>query len=153
MTTTGIGLSRAEIERLADIIMKMQRCFVLHLSEELSRGQVSFPQFSLLGHVSDSGVLSMSEIAEKMEHTTAAATGLVDRLENLGYVVRSHDDDDRRKVLTRLTPKGEELVDRIRQNIIEKLTCVSGILTPHEQVTWLQIYEKIHQYITCSDEK
>ena len=82
---------RADVERLADIMMTLQRCLMLRLSEELSRGQVSFPQFFLLGHIATHEFLSMSEIAEKMNHSTAAATGLVDRLENLGYVERSHD--------------------------------------------------------------
>lgn len=143
------GLSRSEIERLADIIMVMQRCFVQHLSEELSRGQVSFPQFFLLGHISSSESLSMTEIADKMTHTTAAATGLVDRLENLGYVQRMHASDDRRKVLVRITPKGLDLVGRIRQDIVAKLALVTGILEPEEQTTWLHIYEKIHEHITC----
>ena len=143
------GLSRSEIERLADIIMVMQRCFVQHLSEELSRGQVSFPQFFLLGHIASSESLSMTEIADKMTHTTAAATGLVDRLENLGYVQRMHASDDRRKVLVRITPKGLDLVGRIRQDIVAKLALVTGILEPDEQTTWLHIYEKIHAHITC----
>ena len=143
------GLSRSEIERLADIIMVMQRCFVQHLSEELSRGQVSFPQFFLLGHISSSESLSMTEIADKMTHTTAAATGLVDRLENLGYVQRMHASDDRRKVLVRITPKGLALVGRIRQDIVAKLALVTGTLEPEEQTTWLHIYEKIHAHITC----
>jgi len=144
------GLCRSDLERLADIIMVMQRCFVQHLSEELSRGQVSFPQFFLLGHISSSETLSMTEIAEKMSHTTAAATGLVDRLENLGYVQRMHDSEDRRKVLVRITPKGTALVGRIREDIISKLSVVTGILQPDEQTTWLHIYEKIHAHITCS---
>ena len=144
------GLSHPEIERLADIIMSMQRCFVQHLSEELSRGQVSFPQFFLLGHISASESLSMTEIADKMTHTTAAATGLVDRLENLGYVQRMHASNDRRKVLVRITPKGLDLVGRIRQDIVAKLALVTGILEPVEQTTWLHIYEKIHAHITCS---
>ena len=143
------GLSRSEIERLADIIMVMQRCFVQHLSEELSRGQVSFPQFFLLGHIASSESLSMTEIADKMTHTTAAATGLVDRLENLGYVRRTHGADDRRKVLVRITPKGLALVGRIRQDIVGKLSLVTGILEPKDQTTWLRIYEKIHAHITC----
>jgi DNA-binding MarR family transcriptional regulator len=144
------GLSPSEIERLADIIMQMQRCFVQHLSEELSRGQVSFPQFFLLGHISAGESLSMTEIADKMTHTTAAATGLVDRLENLGYVQRKHASDDRRKVLVQITPKGLDLVGRIRQDIAAKLALVTGILEPEEQTTWLHIYEKIHAHITCS---
>ena len=143
------GLSRSEIERLADIIMVMQRCFVQHLSEELSRGQVSFSQYFLLGHISSNESLSMTEIADKMTHTTAAATGLVDRLENLGYVRRTHGADDRRKVLVRITPKGLALVGRIRQDIVGKLSLVTGILEPKDQTTWLRIYEKIHAHITC----
>jgi len=150
MNLQATGLARPEIERLADIIMVMQRCFVQHLSEELSRGQVSFPQFFLLGHISSSEVLSMTEIAEKMNHTTAAATGLVDRLENLGYVQRTHASDDRRKVLVRITPKGTDLVGRIRQDIVAKLSLVTGILEPEEQIAWLHIYEKIHAHITCT---
>jgi len=145
------GLSRPEIERLADIIMVMQRCFVQHLSEELSRGQVSFPQFFLLGHIASKDSLSMSEIAERMTHTTAAATGLVDRLENLDYVRRMHDEEDRRKVLVRITPKGTALVGRIRQDIVDKLSLLTGLLSPDEQTTWLQIYEKIHHHIKCSN--
>lgn len=144
------GLAPAEIERLADIIMMMQRCFVQHLSEELSRGQVSFPQYFLLAHISSSESLSMTEIAEKMTHTTAAATGLVDRLENLGYLQRNHASDDRRKVLVRITRKGLALVEKIRRDIIEKLSVVTGILEPQEQKTWLHIYEKIHAHITCT---
>lgn len=122
---------------------------MLHLSEELSRGKVSFPQFFLLGHIVGSKSLSMTEIAEKMNHTTAAATGLVDRLENLGYVHRMHGRDDRRKVLVRITPKGTSLVERIRQDIINKLSLVTELLTPREQTSWLHIYEKIHKHITC----
>lgn len=151
MKSQETGLSRSEIERLTDIIMVMQRCFVQHLSEELSRGQVSFPQFFLLGHISSCEVLSMSEIAEKMSHTTAAATGLVDRLENLDYVQRTHASDDRRKVLVRITPKGTALVGRIREDIVSKLSLVTGVLEPEEQTTWLHIYEKIYAHITCAN--
>ena len=150
MTAESTGLSRSQIGRLADIIMMMQRSFVQHLSEELSRGQVSFPQFFLLGHIALHDALSMTEVAEKMSHTTAAATGLVDRLENLGYVERMHDEDDRRKVLVKITPKGTALVGRLRQDIVGKLSLVTGLLTPMEQTTWLRIYEKLHQHITCS---
>ncbi len=146
------GLSRSEVERLADIIMQMQRCFVQHLSEELSKGQVSFPQYFLLGHIASCDSLSMTEISEKMNHTTAAATGLVDRLENLGYVERMHASDDRRKVLVKITEKGGSLVGRIREDIINKLSSVTAILDANEQSAWLRIYEKIHTHITtCSN--
>jgi DNA-binding MarR family transcriptional regulator len=75
---------RADAERLSHIILEMQRCFVLRLCKELAPGNVSFPQFFLLTYLDRKEVLTMSAIAQKMGHTTAAASGLVARLENLG---------------------------------------------------------------------
>ena len=137
---------RPDVERLADLVMTMQRCFMIRLSEELARGQVSFPQFFLLGHIAAHDSLSMSEIAGKMNHSTAAATGLVDRLENLDYVQRAHAANDRRKVLVKITKKGTALVERIRQDIVNNLSQVMDLLPPDEQRAWLSIYEKIYSY-------
>ncbi|MBV9129046.1 MAG: MarR family transcriptional regulator, partial [Verrucomicrobia bacterium] len=86
-------------EELAEIVMHMQRKFLHNLSEELGHGSVSFPQYFLLGCLEKQEMITMSGIATRMGHTTAAATGLVDRLEKLGYVQRSHALDDRRKVM------------------------------------------------------
>ena len=100
--------------KLADFIMFSQREFLLNLSKDLSRGNISFSQFYLMSYLNTSGELTMTDIARKMGHSTAAATGLVDRLEKLGYVERAHAADDRRKVLVRITLKGVELVAKLR---------------------------------------
>jgi len=137
---------RADAERLSHVILEMQRCFVLHLSKELAPGNVSFPQFFLLAALDLKEVLTMSEIAQKMGHTTAAASGLVDRLENLGYVVRSSAREDRRKVMVCITHKGTALVRRIRDEMVGNLMKVMTHLTPGEQKAWLHIYTKIYNY-------
>jgi DNA-binding MarR family transcriptional regulator len=137
---------RADAERLSHIVLEMQRCFVLHLCKELAPGNVSFPQFFLLTYLDRKEVLTMSAIAQKMGHTTAAASGLVDRLENLGYVMRSVARDDRRKVMVCITPKGSALVRRIREEMVGNLMKVLNHLTPDEQKAWLQIYSKIYDY-------
>ena len=124
----------------------MQRCFVLRLSKELAPGNVSFPQFFLLAALDQKEVLTMSEIAQKMGHTTAAASGLVARLENLNYVVRASAREDRRKVLVCITEKGSALVQRIREEMVGNLMKLMSHLTPDEQKAWLQIYTKIYSY-------
>ena len=88
----------------------------------------------------------MSAIAQKMGHTTAAASGLVARLENLGYVMRSVARDDRRKVMVCITPKGSALVRRIREEMVGNLMKILEHLTADEQKAWLQIYSKIYDY-------
>jgi DNA-binding MarR family transcriptional regulator len=137
---------RADAERLSNIVLEMQRCFVLHLCKELAPGNVSFPQFFLLAYLDQKEVLTMSAIAQKMGHTTAAASGLVARLENLDYVVRSVARDDRRKVMVCITPKGSALVRRIREEMVGNLMKILEHLTPDEQKAWLQIYSKIYDY-------
>jgi DNA-binding MarR family transcriptional regulator len=137
---------RADAERLSHIVMEMQRCFVLHLCKELAPGNVSFPQFFLLAYLDQKEVLTMSAIAQKMGHTTAAASGLVARLENLSYVVRSVAREDRRKVMVCITPKGSALVRRIREEMVGNLMKIMEHLTPDEQKNWLHIYSKIYDY-------
>ncbi len=140
-----------DAEELANIIIVLQRCFLMNLSKELSNGNVSFAQYFLLGHLDQNGVATMSEIALKMGHTTAAATGLVDRLENLGYITRCHGTDDRRKVMVEITEKGQSLVHGIREDMEKNVQKVMGHLTPDEQSSWLHIYQKIFNYCQSQD--
>jgi DNA-binding MarR family transcriptional regulator len=149
MPARKLPLEPTEIGDLASIIMVMQRRFMASLMGELARGKVSFPQFFLLGHLCSQGPSGMSRIAELMGHSTPAATGLVQRLEKLGYARRSHDRNDRRKVSVSATPKGSRLVEGIRQEIISNLEKVMGQLEAPEQRAWLDIYRKIHDYCTC----
>ncbi len=137
------GEIRADAEKLADIFTTLQRCFMMNLSRELARGKVSFPQYFLLGFLAQQKYLTMSEIAQKMGHTTAAATGLVDRLENLGYARRTHDSEDRRKIMVEITESGVSLVAGIREDMIDGVVNLMGHLCVEEQKAWLQIYEKI----------
>ncbi len=116
---------KAEADRLADFVLFTQRSCILNLSSELNKGNVSFPQSFLLTYLSSEEYLTMSDIAKKMGHSTAAATGLVDRLEKLSYVERVHASEDRRKIMVRITSKGVDLVSKMRKEIA---TDLAGIL-------------------------
>ena len=137
---------RADAERLADIFTVLQRCFMLNLSNELARGNVSFPHYFLLGFLTQQQQLTMTEIAQKMGHTTAAATGLVDRLEKLGLVRRTHAHEDRRKILVQATSQGTALVAEVRNDMVGNLLKMMAHLNVQEQRAWLQIYVKILNY-------
>ena len=112
---------KVDPNRFADFVMMTQRSCILNLSSELNRGNISFPQFFLLTYLSSEDYLTMSAIAKKMGHSTAAATGLVDRLEKLGFVERVHAAEDRRKIMVRITSSGSEIVSTMRQHIASEL--------------------------------
>lgn len=138
---------RPDAEKLTDIITVLRRCFIINLSKELNQGDISFPQYFLLGYLTQQSSLSMTEIARKMEHTTAAATGIIDRLERLGYVQRTHAKDDRRKILVKITRRGCTLVTKVHEDMIGGVLNVMSHLTENERKMWLCIYEKIIKII------
>lgn len=111
----------ADANHLADFIMMIQWKVILNLSPKLTIDGISFPQFFLLAHLANEEHAIMSDIAKKMGHTSAATTALVDRLEMLGYVERVHSNEDRRKIMVRITPKGAKFVAKKRLEISEKL--------------------------------
>ncbi len=143
---------RKDAERLADIFTVLHRGFITRLSRELLRGSVSYPQYFLLSYLDQTDHLSMSEIAARMGHTTAAATGLVDRLENLGLVKRVHASDDRRKINVNSTPAGHELVMKVREDMVSNFLDRMEDLDAGEQQAWVQIYEKIIKVSTDAGE-
>lgn len=119
-----------DADRLADFVLFTQRSCILNLSTKLNKGNVSFPQFFLMAYLSSEEYLTMSDIAKKMGHSTAAATGLVDRLEKLGYVERTHAAEDRRKIMVRITQRGVELISKMRKEIASDL---AGILADMDE--------------------
>lgn len=124
--------TREEADRLADFVLFTQRSCILNLSSALHEGNVSYPQFFLLTYLSSEEYLTMSDIAKKMGHSTAAATGLVDRLERLEYVERTHAAEDRRKIMVRITAKGVSLVAAMRQEIAEDLADIMSEMDADE---------------------
>jgi DNA-binding MarR family transcriptional regulator len=53
----------------------------------------------------------MSEISERFDVSAAAASQLVDKLVQAGYIERTEDPSDRRAKLLKLSTKGARLVD------------------------------------------
>lgn len=126
---------QADADRLADFVLLTHRSCVLNLSPQLTKDNVSYPQFFLLTYLSSEEFLTMSDIAKKMGHSTAAATGLVDRLERLAYVERMHAAEDRRKIMVQITNKGMQLVARMRTELSANLAVMLADMDQEEAET------------------
>lgn len=138
----------ANPDRLADFIMFTQRSFLLDLSQELNKGSISYAQFFLLGYLAKEDFLTMTDISKKMGHSTAAATGLVDRLEKLGYVQRLHAAEDRRKVMVQITRKGLELVNRLRDVIASNISAAMSDGSNDESGAPVSSHSQINEFLT-----
>ena len=134
-------------DRMADFIMFAQRSFLLDLSKELNQGKISYVQFFLLGYLSSEDYLTMTDISKKIGHSTAAATGLVDRLEKLGYVQRLHAADDRRKVMVQITRKGIDLVSALRDTLAQNIEAIMAAQAEGREDEVQPIYSQLRDFV------
>ncbi len=136
------------VHELAEVVTQIQRTFLVDLSTQVSQGNISIPQYTLLSFLYQASGITMSRLAELMEHTSPATTGLVDRLVSSGLVERFGNPTDRRQVLVKITEKGRELVEKIKANIVLKLIDISKELSEDDLQAWLRIYRTMVSHYT-----
>ena len=73
---------------------------------------LSMSQFSILMQLHHKGPCGLSEIGERFDISAAAASQLVDKLVQAGYLERTEDPTDRRAKLLALSDKGKELINQ-----------------------------------------
>jgi DNA-binding MarR family transcriptional regulator len=80
--------------------------------EEVGRGEITFAQLRLLKLLALKGRLSVTDMADFMGISPAAASKGIDRLERLGMLERAEARRDRRAVRVSLTAKARALLER-----------------------------------------
>jgi len=80
--------------------------------DKMRRTEVSFTQTHILSMLDRHGEMPMSRLAEMLDVSLSNASGVVDRLEDRGFVERLRVPDDRRVVLVRVTDSGRAALVR-----------------------------------------
>ncbi|HOE77630.1 MAG TPA: MarR family transcriptional regulator [Bacilli bacterium] len=86
--------------------------------------KLSINEVHILEAVKNAEYPTMTNIAKKLRITTGTLTTSIDRLVQKKYVVRDNDENDRRKVLIRLTPNALEVLkahEKFHSKMIEAL--------------------------------
>jgi DNA-binding MarR family transcriptional regulator len=97
-------------------------------SERLLREGVSMAQVHIMYTVQRNGDMTMSQLADVLNVSDSNATGLVDRLEERGLVVRDRVPEDRRVVVVKATESGRRLLSEVDALTDEILRSVLGRL-------------------------
>lgn len=99
-------------QKIVALIRRYVRLRALHTKELAKNYDVSVPQLLCLQSLYENGKMSMSEIAEHIMANVSTVTGIVDRLEQKGFVERSRASTDRRIITISLTDKGWSLAQK-----------------------------------------
>jgi DNA-binding MarR family transcriptional regulator len=102
-------------------IAGQQRCAV---ARHLHRSGISIAHLQILWLLDEHGPLPIGRLADQLGVAVPNATGLIDRMEQRGLVVRGRVADDRRVVLVSVTDAGRETADQVdgwRASMLERL--------------------------------
>jgi len=102
-------------DAVSGIMQSLRRIFkaIQNYSHEVSKKYgITGPQLWVIKTISLNGKLSLGDLGKEMYLQPSTITGLIDVLEQKGYVGRVRDREDRRVVKVQLTPKGQRLAKK-----------------------------------------
>ena len=129
--------------KINEVMPVIIREFARRQANELYKGKITLPQFLVLDFLNRQGESQMTHLANFMHVTTAAMTGIVERLVRDGYAVRVYDIKDRRIIKVQLTSKGNELVKRINQQRQRMIIKIFGNISEADRKDYLRILMQI----------
>jgi DNA-binding MarR family transcriptional regulator len=93
------------------------------------------------------GELRLTDLSDRLLIRPPSVTGVVDRLERLGYIERSVAADDQRAKNVRLTAQGRQLVEQILGQHAQQIKNVLGIFTAEEQDQLQQLLQRLGAHL------
>ncbi len=146
-------------EELAGDVARLQQLFlalgrrrslrdpIASICEEL---QFTPPQVHALLWLGQDGMLTMGELARRLGVTEKTVTGVVDRLEREGHVLRERITTDRRVVRCRLTEAGQQTYQLLHGLVNEAMVQMLGLLDGSDRKALFRILEKLLRRLESS---
>lgn len=129
--------------KLNEIMPVIVKEFTARLTKELHKNKITLPQFLVLEFLSRGNGSKMTELANFMNVTTAAMTGIVDRLVRDGYLKRKPDCNDRRIIKVTLTDEGGSIVKKINERKRQMFIKIFGRISEEDRERYLTILKQI----------
>jgi MarR family transcriptional regulator, organic hydroperoxide resistance regulator len=101
------------------------------------------PQLAVVKMLEPVGKLSLSELSSQIRARNSTVTGIIDRMEREGLVVRRRSDEDRRVVNIELTKKGQQLAGEISVEPVQIFRQVLAELSLRDATELRRILNKL----------
>ena len=130
--------TEAAIERVLDALDAFQREIAVQHAPELTELTLTFAQVKAIYLVASTGPIRMGDLAARMGTAASTASGLVDRLVQMGLLDRAEDPANRRQVLVRVTPAALEQLNSMNELNRDRLRQLLGRLPDPDDITTIE---------------
>ena len=149
---TGISIADFAL-KMNQIMPEIMKGFARRQNNDVYKGKITLPQLLILELLSRQGASKMTDLAKYMKVSTAASTGIVQRLVMLGYVQREYDSSDRRIVRIKLNTKGAELLKKISQQRTQLVIKIFGQISENDRGEYLRILMQVKDILDKEESK
>ncbi|CAB4981309.1 unannotated protein [freshwater metagenome] len=133
---------------VAASIGRLSALFPRWMSKKVeSQYDVTSSQLMLMFLLTQSEKMTMGQLAEMLDLTPRAITGIVDALTKKKFVFRNQDLSDHRITWIFLSPQGKSFLKTARPDIATKLGSLLSVLTRKEQVELVRLIEKLTDHM------
>lgn len=134
-------------DKINEITPVIIREFFKQESDKFCKIKITLPQFVVLEMLTRDGELRMTDLSSSINVTTAAMTGIVDRLVRDGYVTRANDLKDRRVIKVKPTARGIQVAKNANKQRREIFQKMFGVISQADRKEYLRILTIIRDRI------
>ncbi len=138
-------------DRLNEVMPEIMREFARHQVSEIYEGKITIAQMLVLEYLYSHGQCKMKDLAAAMRVSTAAMTGLVERLVREKYVARLFQANDRRIINIDLSAKGRDLVKKIIHQKREMAIKAFGRVSQQDRSDYLRILLQVKDILSSDN--
>jgi DNA-binding MarR family transcriptional regulator len=91
--------------------------------------------------------LTAGQLAAKLKLTTGAITGVLDRLERAGHARRTHDQDDRRRVVVQPTPEAKRFGSVVFRGLSQDLEQLLNSYPEHDRELIDEFLQSVNEVV------
>jgi len=123
-----------------DLLLKKQQ---MELGNSIGFSKLTFSQLQYLDAVSALEKPTITEIAEKINLTKASVTTGINKLVEMGYLIKTPSDKDKREIHVTLTDLGETLAQAKRNTLLNYGEIIKSALDKQESILFTNSLTKI----------
>lgn len=129
--------------RILRALRRIMRSVEQYSRQLAATSQITAPQLICLMEIAGSGPMTATAISRAVHLSPSTVVGIIDRLEEKGWVVRARDTSDRRVVHVAVTAQGEALLEHAPSPLQRTLAEALNGLPELEQATIALSLERV----------
>ena len=132
------------------VLARCHRALAVSAERSIADASLCLSDFMVLEALLHKGPLTITEIQAKVLLASGSMTAAVDRVEQMGLVVRKTTEKDRRARVLELTPKGRRLIERAFQKHARHLEDLMSVLSAAEKRELYMGLKKLGRFVAVT---